>query len=164
MTMNRKRLMLSLVFAAGLLVAQVAAQQAPAGAPAGTTGLCNDGTYYSGASKKGACRGHKGVKEWYGAPANNGKGSSSSAGTPETTPAPTANQAPEPSAPAATSNSGTRAQAPGGGAGMVWVNTSSNVYHCPGSRYYGKTKAGTYMSESEARAKGARPDHGKPCQ
>jgi len=156
--------MLSLVFAAGLLVAQIGAQQAPAGAPAGTTGLCNDGTYYSGASKKGACRGHKGVKEWYGAPANNAKGGSSTAGTSQTTPAPTANQAPEQSAPAATSNTSTRAQAPGGGAGMVWVNTSSNVYHCPGSRYYGKTKAGTYMSESEARAKGARPDHGKPCQ
>jgi hypothetical protein len=161
--MNRKRLMLSVVFAAGLLVAQVGAQQAPASAPAGTTGLCNDGTYYSGASKKGACRGHKGVKEWYGASANNEKGGSTAAGTSQTTPAPTANQAPERSTPAATSNTN-KAPAPGGGAGMVWVNTSTNVYHCQGSRYYGKTKAGTYMSESEARAKGARPDHGKPCQ
>ena len=161
--MNRRRLMLSMVFAAGLLVAQVGAQQAPAGAPAGTTGLCNDGTYYSGASKKGACRGHKGVKEWYGASANNEKGGSAAAGTPQTTPAPTANQAPERSTPAATSST-IKAPAPGGGPGMVWVNTSSNVYHCQGSRYYGTTKSGSYMTESEARAKGARPDHGKPCQ
>ena len=160
--MRRKRLILSLVFTVGFLVVQIGAQQAPAGAPAGTTGLCNDGTYYSGASKKGACRGHKGVKEWYGASDNNGKGSSAPAGTSQT-PAPTSNQAPEQSSPAATSNTSTKAPAPGGGAGMVWVNTASNVYHRPGSRYYGKTKAGTYMSETEARAKGARPDHGKPC-
>lgn len=162
--MNKKRLILSLAFAAGLLVAEIAAQQAPAGAPAGTTGLCNDGTYYSGASKKGACKGHKGVKEWYGASANNEKGGSAPAAASPATPAPSTNQAPQQSTPAATSNTATKAAAPGGGAGMVWVNTSTNVYHCQGSRYYGKTKAGTYMSESEARAKGARPDHGKPCQ
>ena len=161
MNRNREPLILTLAFAAAFLVAQIAAQQAPPSAPAGTTGLCNDGTYYSGATKKGACRGHKGVKEWYGAPAGNEKGG---AGTSQTTPAPTSNQAPESSTSAATPNTGTRAQAPGGGAGMVWVNTASNVYHCPGTRYYGKTKAGSYMSEAEARAKGARPDHGNPCK
>ena len=37
----------------------------PAGAPAGTTGLCNDGSYTSTAKKQGACSSHQGVKEWY---------------------------------------------------------------------------------------------------
>lgn len=54
--------------------------------------------------------------------------------------------------------------AEGGGANKVWVNTESNVYHCFGSKYYGKTKAGEYMSEAAAKSKGNQPDHGKACK
>src|SRR2546426_8534252 len=39
----------------------------------------------------------------------------------------------------------------------VWVNTHSGVYHCPGSRYYGVTKAGRFMSDETARTAGFRP-------
>lgn len=45
----------------------------------------------------------------------------------------------------------------------VWVNTASGVYHCPGSRWYGKTKRGEYMSQKQARERGHRPAHSKPC-
>lgn len=45
----------------------------------------------------------------------------------------------------------------------VWVNTASGVYHCPGTRWYGKTKHSEYMSECEAIKKGNRPAYGKPC-
>ncbi len=53
--------------AAGLCFSISSFAQAPASAPVGTTGLCKDGSFYSGASKKGACSGHKGLKTWYGA-------------------------------------------------------------------------------------------------
>jgi hypothetical protein len=38
----------------------------------------------------------------------------------------------------------------------VWVNTDSGIYHKPGSRYYGKTKKGKYMTEADARKAGYR--------
>lgn len=165
--MNPKTLILSLALFAGLLAAQTGVAQAPAGAPAGATGLCKDGTYYTGANKQGACRGHQGVKEWYGTPAAGGKAAPASGGTaaPAATskPAPATTAAPA-SAPAATSKTGTMAPVAGGGADKVWVNTASNVYHCPGTKYYGTTKAGAYMTEAEAKARGARPDHGQPCK
>jgi len=147
--------------------------QVPADAPAGTTGLCNDGTYYSGATKSGACRGHKGVKDWYAAkPA-----APAVAAAPAATVAPAAAAAPAapaaaaapaaPTAPMTKSSTASytppAAAAPGGGPGLVWVNTSSKVYHCQGDKWYGKTKQGQYVSEADAKAQGNRPDHGKAC-
>lgn len=46
---------------------------------------------------------------------------------------------------------------------QVWVNPRSSVYHCPGTRYWGNTKSGRYMSEDDAIAKGHRPAYGKSC-
>ena len=40
---------------------------------------------------------------------------------------------------------------------QVWVNTASGIYHYPGSRWYGNTKQGKFMSEKDARARGYRP-------
>jgi len=50
---------------------------------------------------------------------------------------------------------------PGGGHGRVWVNTDTKVYHKEGSRYYGKTKNGKYMTEAEATKEGARAAKGE---
>ena len=46
---------------------------------------------------------------------------------------------------------------------IVWVNTNSGVYHCPNTRWYGKTKSGRFMSQREAQSKGYRPAYGAVC-
>ncbi len=148
-TLIRSMLAVTALAVTAMIASQAGVAQAPAGAPAGSTGLCNDGSYWTGASKSGACRGHKGVKNlvWR----------HRSAAAPAAAPAPT----PAPKTKAATPTSTT--PAPGGGPGLVWLNTSSNVYHCQGTKYYGKTKAGAYMTEAAAKAKGAHANAGKPC-
>jgi hypothetical protein len=40
---------------------------------------------------------------------------------------------------------------------VVWVNTATSFYHLPGSRHYGKTKHGKYMSQADAVRAGYRP-------
>lgn len=39
---------------------------------------------------------------------------------------------------------------------VVWVNPNSQIYHLPGSHYYGTTKDGYYMCEKAAQAAGNR--------
>ena len=140
-------------------------------APAGATGQCKDGTYSTAVKKSGACSGHKGVQTWYATSAATvaqpvsspaPKAAATTAAAPVTAPA-TAAPAPQPAAPvqARTSTATPQAQAPGGGPGMVWVNKTSKVYHCSGTKYYGTTKNGKYMSEADAKAEGDHPDHGK---
>ena len=149
----------SLALVAGLVASGAAFAQAPAAAPSGSTGLCKDGSYTSNETKKGACAGHKGVKDWFGAktaaleaPAKAAVPASAPAvAAAKTAPATTKAAAP-PTAPAA-----------GGGPGQVWVNSSSKVYHCSGTKYYGKTKRGEYMTEAAAKAAGNHADHGKAC-
>jgi Protein of unknown function (DUF3761) len=168
-----KRAIRLMAVAAGLLVAQVAVAQAP---PAGSTGQCKDGTYSTAASKQGACRGHQGVKEWYAAapaapaaaaaaPAAATKAATTTAATAPAaaTSAATTTAATTSKAASSTASKTAKAVAPGGGPGLVWLNTSSNVYHCYGGEDYGTTKAGAYMSEADAKAKGGHADHGKPC-
>jgi len=46
----------------------------------------------------------------------------------------------------------------------VWVNTSTHVYHCPGTRWYGTTKTGEYMTQKQAQDAGNRPAYGKYCE
>jgi hypothetical protein len=50
---------------------------------------------------------------------------------------------------------------PAAAQGQVWVN--GKVYHCANDKYFGKTKHGSYMSEADAKAKGAHGVHGKTC-
>ena len=181
---------------------------------AGHTALCKDGTYFDGATHKGACRGHQGVKEWLDKTTaksdaktdaksadttaaatddkttkkHHKKKDADTAATAATTAAPataatTAAPAPAAAAPAAAATTATTAAKeekstkhtpptpakdivakPGGGPGLVWVNSESKVYHCQGDEWYGKTKQGSYMSAADAEKAGAHAAHGKACQ
>lgn len=137
-------------------------------APSGSTGQCKDGSYTSAASKSGACRGHKGIQTWFAASAAPAAKPVAAKPAPAAAPAPTMASRPAAPAPApmmaSKPSQPAMAQAPGGGAGTVWVNTSTKVYHCPTDRFYGKTKKGSYLSEADAKAKGFRPDAGKACK
>jgi hypothetical protein len=168
----------AVAMAAGLALATGVLAQAPAG----STGMCKDGSYTSAESKKGACAGHGGVKSWTGAkkapataktdtaapaakaPAAMAAPAATGAMATPATKAPTA-MAPA-AAPAKTAQKASdmpKVAAPGGGPGKVWVNTSSHVYHCSGDEWYGKTKEGAYMSEADAKAKGNHAAAGKAC-
>ncbi|HET8731262.1 MAG TPA: DUF3761 domain-containing protein [Moraxellaceae bacterium] len=184
-----------MITSSAVVAAKSADVPAPATAPAGATGLCNDGSYYTGSSRSGACKGHKGLKEWYAAPAAATAAPAAKAAKPVPAAKPAMPAAPAkagmpatgmpatPAMPASkpmpmTKKSGAAmpatapampaampaAAAATGGAGQVWMNSDSKIYHCPGSRYYGKTKQGQYMSEAAAVAAGGRPDHGKACK
>ena len=158
-----KSLLVGIALAAGLAVSVSVGAQAPAAAPAGSTGLCKDGTYYSGPTKKGACAGHKGVKDWYGSadakPATAAAPVAVSAAAPTAAPTKAAVATPA----AAPTKVAAAAPAAGGGPGQVWVNTPSKVYHCAGTKWYGTTKKGEYMTEAAAKAAGNHADHGKAC-
>jgi cytoskeletal protein RodZ len=56
----------------------------------------------------------------------------------------------------ATGDAGAATPAPGSGRGLVWVNTETHVYHKEGSRFYGTTKKGKYLSEADAIKEGDR--------
>lgn len=115
----------------------------PAPSAAAPEAMCKDGTAPVGKASH-SCRGHGGLMTTAMSPAN-------TAGA-TTAPAAAGKAAPSQVTPMV-----------GGGAGKVWVNTSTKVYHCEGDRYYGKTKKGAYMSEADARTKGFHGEHGRTC-
>jgi hypothetical protein len=165
------RISLMLLAALGLGTLTCGAQ-----APAGSTGLCKDGTYTTAAKKHGSCDAHGGVKAWFGTPIPQAAQPSPAvsaaapqrspvAATETATPSQTAAvpQASQASTPTPSSGvSSTQAQTSADSV-KVWVNLSSKVYHCPSSEWYGKTTSGKYMSQAEAIAMGARPAYSKPC-
>ncbi|MEP6938461.1 MAG: DUF3761 domain-containing protein [Rudaea sp.] len=196
-----KTLMVSVAFGVGALLGQNAF--AVEAATAAHTAQCKDGTYFDGATHKGACRGHQGVKEWLDGTAKKDTTATTAAATDDkatkkakkkkaaeeaaaapatattraapmgtTKPTSTTAATPATTSSAAATTAGRKPPTPaseitqkaGGGAGLVWVNSESKVYHCQGDEWYGKTKQGSYMSAADAEKAGAHAAHGKACK
>lgn len=107
--------------------------------------ICKDGTAFDSSSKRGACSGHGGIDK---------KATAGLSGDAPMKSAPVAAQSSKPASAAADQVAAD---------GKVWVNTSTNIYHCMGDKYYGKTKHGEYRTESDAKTKGFHASHGKGC-
>ena len=156
------------VLAAALMAAPgVYAQSAAPAAGSSTTVTCKDGTTQSVTTTKGACRGHKGIDKsaTSAAGASSGTSSSTSSTSSSSAAASTAGTAAAASKSTAAKSAPAATPAAGGGPGQVWVNTSSKTkaYHCQGSKWYGTTKQGKYMSASDAQAAGYHAAKGEKC-
>lgn len=160
-----KSLGLIAVLAAAFMAAPGVYAQSAAPAAGSTTVTCKDGTTQTVTTTKGACHGHKGIDK----SATGASGSSSSSSNSTAAAAPAAAAPAAASKPADSSNAMKSAPAAtpaaGGGPGQVWVNTGSKTkaYHCQGSKWYGTTKAGKYMSASDAQAAGYHAAKGEKC-
>ena len=64
-------------------------------------------------------------------------------------------------APAAVKTAPAAAKTTSAAPGQVWVN--GTVYHCHGTKHFGTTKNGQYMSEQAAIAAGVHASHNRPC-
>jgi Helix-hairpin-helix motif len=81
-------------------------------------------------------------------------GSSSTRTRPASNSPPSSQPSPESGTSPAAPPSSAKSATPAPGSGMVWVNTDTGIYHREGSRYYGKTKNGKYMSVADAEKAG----------
>jgi hypothetical protein len=163
-----KSLGLIAVLAAAFMAAPGVYAQSAAPAGSTTSVTCNDGTTQNVATTKGACRGHKGINK----SASSSSGSSPAASS-NSSSSSSNNMSSSAAAPAAASKSTAASSksapaatpAAGGGPGQVWVNTSSKTkaYHCQGSKWYGTTKQGKYMSTADATAAGYHAAKGEKC-
>lgn len=102
-------------------------------------------TTQSGSSDKPQSGGSGAPASAKPAPATAGSTTSGSATSSTATPAPATPAKPHTQTP------------PANGAGAVWINTDTGVYHKQGTRWYGKTKHGKYMLEADAIKAGYKP-------
>jgi hypothetical protein len=130
-------------------VAAHAFAQIPDGAPAGSSAVCRDGTFYYGASKADACVDRGGLKQWWGVKGNVKPAdvpAAAARGPYEKALQPVPTQPPTP-----------------GASAKVWADPVSKLYHCASDATFTKTGKSEAMSEANAKARGYMAGSEKPC-
>ena len=115
----------------------------------------------SSAPAPSAATSHADTRSGRSTAAGSSSSAPSSAGAP-----PAGSSGPAASAPSRSTSGGETAEyQPPPAKGMVWVNLETKVYHREGDRWYGKTKHGQYMTESDAVKAGYRvsKEKGEPA-
>ena len=139
----RLALLASLLFAAGSVTAQAQAPQQTGDSP-----KADSNTTQKDKKPKAGAAAQTTPETPAASPAT---ANNSAAATTSTSPARTPSSGTPASKPATPQQTGAS-----NGGGVVWVNTDSRIYHKPGTRWYGKTKHGKYMTEADAKKAGYR--------
>ena len=134
--------------------AEASTARSPKAAPKDATGQCTDGSYTTAKTKERGCLKHGGVKTWYGAtPVSASSAAAAPAPPPHQHPA--ARRWPRPP----------RRHRPRLHRIRPTCGSTSPPRRItvPGTKWYGTTKHGKYMSEADAKAAGFHPSYGKSC-
>jgi hypothetical protein len=155
MTCPHMRKILSIIIATTFVTASLAKAQDTTASPSPSPAPEASASPAPAASPSATPKAKKPKAKKSPTPASSPAATTAGKSTTKASPSPTAAASATPKKKkAAASATPAKSPAPGAKPGDVWVNTSSKVYHKEGSKYFGTTAHGKYMTEDEAKKEG----------